>query len=78
MTLEVDHQTLKRPTHSPDTAPATRTKGRKLLIIFVDDLAPRGLSGPALREGGEHEDRWPEVEAAHLNRLESVMELTQP
>ncbi len=54
------------------------TARSELLIIFIDDLATSGLSGESLREGGEHAQRWPEVEAAHLDRLASVMSLSRP
>ena len=38
---------------------------KELLIIFMEDLAPTRWTGEALREGGEHEGRWPVVESAH-------------
>ena len=54
------------------------TSREELLIIFMEDLAPMGWTGEALREGGEHESRWPEVEVAHLDRIKRVMSLSRP
>ena len=68
-----DDYAYARLVHIPDD------DGRKeLLIIFMEDLAPTGLTGESLREGGEHEGRWPEVEAAHLDRIKRVMSLSRP
>ncbi len=62
-----------RLVHIPDDA-----SRKELLIIFMEDLAPTGWTGEALREGGEHEGRWPEVEDAHLDRIKRVMTLSRP
>ena len=61
-----------RLVHIPDDA-----SRKELLIIFMEDLAPTGWTGESLREGGEHEGRWPEVEAAHLDRIKRVMTLSR-
>ncbi len=65
-----DEYTYARLVHVPDAA-----NRKELLIIFIDDLAPTGWNAKALREGGENEDKWAEVEAAHLEKIESVMKL---
>ena len=68
-----DDYAYARLVHIPDDA-----SRKELLIIFMEDLAPTGWTGEALREGGEHEERWPEVEAAHLDRIKRVMSLSRP
>ena len=68
-----DDYAYARLVHIPDDA-----SRKELLIIFMEDLAPTGWTGESLREGGEHEGRWSEVEAAHLDRIKRVMSLTRP
>lgn len=68
-----DDYAYARLVHIPDDM-----NRKELLIIFMEDLAPTGWTGEALREGGEHEGRWPEVEAAHLDRIKRVMSLSGP
>ncbi len=48
---------------------------KELLIIFIDDLKPTGYTGKQLQPGGEHEDRWAEVESEHLAKIKRVMSL---
>ena len=67
-----DDYAYARLVHIPDDA-----SRKELLIIFMEDLAPTGWTGESLREGGEHEGRWPEVEAAHLDRIKRVMSLAR-
>ena len=67
-----DNYAYARLVHIPDDA-----SRKELLIIFMEDLAPTGWTGDTLREGGEHEGRWPEVEAAHLDRIKRVMSLSR-
>ena len=67
-----DNYAYARLVHIPDEA-----NRKELLIIFMEDLAPTGWTGEALREGGEYEGRWPEVEGAHLDRIKRVMSLTR-
>ena len=43
------------------------------MIIFMDDLAPRGLTAAELEEGGADAARWPEVEQAHLDRIRDTL-----
>ena len=62
-----------RLAHLPDDARRT-----ELLIFFIDDLAPTGRTAAELRAGGADEDRWPEIEAAHLDRIRRVMTLSRP
>ena len=68
-----DDYAYARLVHIPDDA-----SRKELLIIFMEDLAPTGWTGEALHEGGTHEGRWSEVEAAHLDRIKRVMTLAQP
>lgn len=68
-----DNYAYARLVHIPDDA-----NRKELLIIFMEDLAPTGWTGDTLREGGEHAGRWPEVEAAHLDRIKRVMSLSRP
>ena len=65
-----DDYAYARLVHIPDDM-----SRKELLIIFMEDLAPTGWTGESLREGGEHEGRWLEVEAAHLDRIKRVMSL---
>lgn len=65
-----DEFAYARLVHIPDA-----TSRKELLIIFIDDLEPTGWTAEELREGGEHEDKWPGVEAAHLEKIERVMQL---
>ena len=67
-----DDYAYARLVHIPDDA-----SRKELLIVFMEDLAPTGWTGEALREGGENEERWPEVEAAHLDRIKRVMSLSR-
>ena len=68
-----DEFAYARLVHIPDAA-----SRKELLIIFIDDLEPTGWTAEEVREGGEHEDKWSEVEAAHLERIEQVMQLNRP
>ena len=68
-----DNYAYARLVHIPDEADR-----KELLIIYMEDLAPTGWTGEALREGGAHEGRWPEVEDAHLDMIKRVMSLSRP
>ena len=50
---------------------------KELLIVFMEDLAPTGWTGEALREGVDNEGRWPEGEAALFERIKRVMTLSR-
>ena len=67
-----DEYFYARLVHIPDL-----TRRKELLIIFIDDLKPSGFAAAELREGGEHEESWSEVEAAHLEKIRNVMTLSQ-
>ncbi len=45
------------------------SRQKELMIIFIEDLAPGGLSAAALEEGGADASRRPEVEQGHLDRI---------
>ncbi len=49
------------------------SRQKELLLIFIDDLAPRGLTAAELEEGGAQHARWPEVEKAHLDRIRQTL-----
>lgn len=49
------------------------SRQRELMIIFIDDLASRGLSAADLKEGGAKAALWPEVEQAHLDRIKNTL-----
>lgn len=51
------------------------SRNKELMIIFMDDLARHGLSAAELQEDGANFARRPEVERAHLNRIESSLEV---
>ena len=59
-----------RLVHIPDEA-----QRKELLIIFMDDLAPLGLTGDDLRPEGEQEGQWPNVEQAHLDKIKEMLTL---
>ena len=52
-------------------------KRKEMLIFFDDDLAPMGYTGKSLSEGGEHAEHWPEVAAAHLEKITRVIQLVR-
>ena len=49
------------------------TRQKELMIIFIDDLAPRGRTANELKEAGASFDSWPEVEQAHLQRVRDTL-----
>lgn len=54
------------------------SRQKELMIIFIDDLASRGLTAAALEEGGAEVLRWPEVERAHLDRIRNTLTVLRP
>jgi hypothetical protein len=51
------------------------TRNKELMVIFMDDLTQLGLTAAELQEDGAHAARWPEVEKAHLDRVENTLEV---
>lgn len=49
------------------------SKQKELMIIFMDDLADYGYTAAELQEGGDHEDRYAEIEQAHLERIRNTL-----
>lgn len=49
------------------------SRQKELMIIFMDDLSARGLTADELQEGGAQHDRWPEIEQAHLSKIQSSL-----
>ncbi|MEM7283732.1 MAG: hypothetical protein AAF438_19125 [Pseudomonadota bacterium] len=65
-----EEYTYARLVHIPDEA-----QRKELLIIFMDDLAPLGLSSDDLGPGGDQETQWQSIEQAHLNKIKQVLTL---
>ncbi len=51
------------------------SRQKELMIIFIDDLAPRGVTAASLGEGGADAALWPEVEQGHLDRIRSTLKV---
>ncbi len=49
------------------------SRQKELLVIFIDDLAPRGLTASELKEGGARAAEWPDIEQAHLQRIRDTL-----
>jgi len=49
------------------------SRRKELMIIFIDDLESLGIGAAELQEGGADAARWPEVERAHLDRIENTL-----
>ncbi|MCH9027630.1 MAG: hypothetical protein IIA05_11015 [Proteobacteria bacterium] len=45
------------------------SRRKELMIIFIDDLAPLGLTASDLTEDGEETERWPEIEKKLLDKI---------
>jgi len=50
-------------------------RNKELMIIFMDDLVRYGSTAAELQEGGPDAERWPEVERAHLERIEQTLQV---
>jgi len=48
------------------------THRKKLMIIFIDDLAASGLTAAELKEGGANASQRADVERAHLDRIRNT------
>lgn len=51
------------------------SRSKELMIIFIDDLAPKGLSAAALNDDGPEASRRPEVEKSHLDRIRITLDV---
>ena len=49
------------------------SRRKELMIIFIDDLAPLGLTALELEQDGTKTDQWPDVEQAHLDRIRQTL-----
>lgn len=49
------------------------TRQKELMIIFIDDLAPRGMKAAELQPDGANATRWPGIEKAHLRRIKDTL-----
>lgn len=49
------------------------SRQKELMLIFMEDLAPRGLTAAALEEGGADAARRREIEQAHLDRIKTTL-----
>lgn len=55
-----------RLVHLPDAQ-----KRKELMVIYGEDLAPTGFSAAQLGEHGAAHDRWPAIEKALIERVQS-------
>ncbi len=49
------------------------SRQKELMIIFIEDLLPKGLSAAELNADGAGTARWREVEKAHLDRIRKTL-----
>lgn len=49
------------------------TRRKELMIIFIDDLSPQGLTAAALEDGGALAARRSDVERAHLDKIRRTL-----
>lgn len=49
------------------------SRQKELMIIFIDDLASRGLTAADLKEGGASASRRAKVEQTHLDRIRNTL-----
>lgn len=54
------------------------TNRKELMVIYIEDLAPQGMTPAELQEGGASADRWPLVENAMLERIRQAMVVAAP
>jgi len=54
------------------------SRRKELMVIFIDDLAPLGVTGSDLQEGGKNVQRWREIEKDHLEKIRRTMTLVSP
>jgi hypothetical protein len=62
-----------RLVHLTDT-----TKRKELMVIYIEDLSPQGMTPAELQDGGARADDWPQVESAMFGKIERDMVLTLP
>lgn len=51
---------------------------KELMIIFIDDLAPLGVSAVDLQPDGSAARRWDTLQRDHLDKIQSAMTLARP
>jgi hypothetical protein len=49
------------------------SRRKELMVIFIEDLGPGGLTAASLSEGGEHADRHDELMQQFLERIRQTM-----
>ncbi len=54
------------------------SRRKELMVIFIEDLAPLGLNGSHLVDGGREAGRWPAIEKNHIERIRRTMALRRP
>ena len=59
-----------RLAYVPEDAPR-----HEMLILQIEDLAPTGLTAPALRLGGANARDWQDLLDAHLLKLEQGIKI---
>lgn len=51
------------------------TKRKELMVIYIEDLAPQGMTPTELQDGGTRANEWPQVESATLEKIARDMTL---
>lgn len=54
------------------------SRRKELMVIFIEDLAPLGVTGSDLHDDGKDAGRWPEIEQDHLEKIRRTMTLDSP
>ena len=49
------------------------SRRRELMIIFIDDLVPHGLTAAELNADGSNSARWVQAEQVHLDRIRETL-----
>lgn len=61
-----------RLAYVPETHPR-----EEMLIIYMEDLSPRGIVSADLKHGGKHAGRWSEIALENLKEIQSNIEIKQ-
>ncbi len=51
------------------------SRQKELMIIFIDDLAPLGITGSELQDDGSQAQSWPLIENDHLEKIRRTLQL---
>ena len=53
------------------------SRKKELMIIFIDNLAPLGLTGSELEPDGAQAQRWAEIERRHLDKVRQTLQVNR-